>query len=535
MKNEKVDKLEGEVAEVKSALDEIKESLAALANPVENTEAPETEGKQVDESDTSDEKPADLEVDGIDVATTLRELRATQKQIAHEHNQVIVRSKIAESDLPQPSKDRLSKQLTKRDYTIEEIEETVTAERDFWAQSLNAGLVTGLGKSTKIVANETDKKVARIDAMFDPTGTSMVGDRKVQAYSGFKEAYCDWHNVGYWDAGSNAIFESLKAGGYDSELHHARVQESMSTTSWGEVFADVMFNRLQKDYAEPERYDDWRQVVSNIESTTDFRTKHVTRVGDYADLATVSEQQTYPELASPSDEESTYLVQKRGGIDDITMEMIADDKIGSVRKLPRKMSTAAKRTLYKFVFNTLMADNPTLDPDSVALFHNGSHGNEGTTALSVGAVSLAVTAMRSQTGYGGNDVLGASNKPAFLLVPNELEMLAQRIANPSDAFYHTATADTDASDDPFAYKGKLRVIVVDDWTNATDWILIADPLKMETIEISFFNGRQTPELFVQDQATVGSVFTADKISYKIRHIYGGDVIDYRPFYRQNVA
>ena len=114
-------------------------------------------------------------------------------------------------------------------------------------------------------------------------------------------------------------------------------------------------------------------------------------------------------------------------------------------------------------------------------------------------------------------------------------MLAQRIANPSDAYLHQATADTDASDDPASYRGKLKVIVVDDWTDATDWFLVADPSRIETIEISFFNGRQAPELFVQDQATVGSVFTADKISYKIRHIYGGDVIDFRGFYRQVVA
>ena len=49
------------------------------------------------------------------------------------------------------------------------------------------------------------------------------------------------------------------------------------------------------------------------------------------------------------------------------------------------------------------------------------------------------------------------------------------------------------------------------------------------IEIGFLDGNEEPELFVQDNPTSGSVFTNDQITYKIRHIYGGAVIDYRAF------
>ena len=47
--------------------------------------------------------------------------------------------------------------------------------------------------------------------------------------------------------------------------------------------------------------------------------------------------------------------------------------------------------------------------------------------------------------------------------------------------------------------------------------------------------RTEPELFTQDQANVGSAFTADKISYKVRHVFGGEVQEHRSFYRQVVA
>jgi len=40
---------------------------------------------------------------------------------------------------------------------------------------------------------------------------------------------------------------------------------------------------------------------------------------------------------------------------------------------------------------------------------------------------------------------------------------------------------------------------------------------------------------VQDNPTVGSLFASDKITYKIRHIYGGAVTDFRGLYKAVVA
>ena len=53
--------------------------------------------------------------------------------------------------------------------------------------------------------------------------------------------------------------------------------------------------------------------------------------------------------------------------------------------------------------------------------------------------------------------------------------------------------------------------------------------EIEGIEIGFLNGKQEPEILVQDQPTVGNVFVYDTIRYKVRHEYGGAVVDYRAF------
>lgn len=62
-----------------------------------------------------------------------------------------------------------------------------------------------------------------------------------------------------------------------------------------------------------------------------------------------------------------------------------------------------------------------------------------------------------------------------------------------------------------------------------NYYLSANTGDIAGIEIGFLNGREDPEILVQDQPTVGNVFLYDTIRYKIRHEYGGAVTDFRAF------
>ncbi len=62
-----------------------------------------------------------------------------------------------------------------------------------------------------------------------------------------------------------------------------------------------------------------------------------------------------------------------------------------------------------------------------------------------------------------------------------------------------------------------------------NYYLSAQKNDVEGIEIGFLNGREEPEILIQDQPTVGNVFVYDTIRYKVRHEYGGAVTDYRAF------
>src|SRR5690606_15393241 len=96
------------------------------------------------------------------------------------------------------------------------------------------------------------------------------------------------------------------------------------------------------------------------------------------------------------------------------------------------------------------------------------------------------------------------------------------------------TTNEDATT-PNIFQGRYEIIVVDEWTDANNWFAFADPQNTPILEVGFLGGREEPELFVQDQQTSGSVFSADKITWKIRHIWGIGILDHRGCYREVVA
>lgn len=360
----------------------------------------------------------------------------------------------------------------------------------------------------------------------------------IKRFRTLQEAYCHWTGTNYFDLD---MYEFVNAfsGGYDSHLNHKQIQESVTTASWSNTFADHLYVQMMKAYRANPLYNLWKIIVSEVEDVPDFQTRHWTRVGGYADLSTVNEQATYPQLTSFSDEEVSYSISKKGGIDDATIEMLTYERGAQrIRSIPTAMGRAAARTLYKFVLGLATTTNPTMDYDSTALYH-ANHSNTGTTALSVAGVATTEAAMRAQTAYGEtSEILGLRNRIKTVIVPNTLEQRALRIFNPSQgaAYYIAATDDTNTSADPDAYKTRgINVLVYDQLTDATDWFAVADPNEVNTIVMGFWNGMQDPELFIQDSPNVGSVFNADKISWKVRHVYGGDVLDHRSFYRQVVA
>lgn len=375
-------------------------------------------------------------------------------------------------------------------------------------------------KDASVTKDERDKKIERIDKTF-------AGDFQ-EGYHSFKEMWADWTDyrsdfLGE-DVNRRILRESIGGEAFDSGM---RRTESVTSTTWNLILGDAITRRLVAEYQQPS-LSFWRDIVSSIVPLNDFRTQRVDAMGGYGVLPTVNEGAPYQPLTTPSNEEATYAASKKGGTEDLTLETITNDDLGSVRRIPQKLGLAAAQTLFRFVFD-MLDGNVTCTFDSTALAASG-HANTATSALSGANLSTIRRKMRAQAARGDStDILSLT--PKFLIVANTLEELAWQLVTAAVASPSGAPVGA-ASNIPNIHQG-MDLRVIDYWSSTTEWWAVADPAMVPTVEIGFLNGRQDPELFVQNDPTVGAPFNSDKVVYKVRHIYGGTVLDYRGFQRGN--
>lgn len=440
----------------------------------------------------NDTAPGGAGADDGDKPVTREELRMIEARAN-------ARTAIAGSNLPQPAKDRLQARFDGlARFTEADVTNEIKAEREYLARMTESGRVQ-LGGLDVEVEDRSKKIGSMLDAFFDPAHKD---HRNVQS---FRECYIE-------------ITGDRRVTGLLKDVDRTRLaeavgeafRESLDSTSWANVLGDAITRRMVADYRTPNHYDVWRPVVSSV-PVNDFRTQERTRFGGYGDLPAVAQGDPYVAMSSPSDEKATYAASKRGGTEDVTLEMVKNDDVGAIRRIPIKLSRAAKRTLGKFVFD-FVRTNPTLY-DSVAFFH-ATHGNLGANALDATYLAAARLRMLKQAEAGSSDRLGIG--PRFLVVPFDLQEAAVNLFNRNTNL-----------DKTFVQLMSLEIIPVWYWTDTNDWAIAADPMDIPSIEIGFLDGNEEPELFVQDMPNVGSMFSNDKITYKIRHIYGGNVVDYR--------
>lgn len=417
--------------------------------------------------------------------------------------------RINATTLPQPSKDQLVARFNRLERFVEaDVDAEIKAEREHvvrLAEALgaDAGKVKLEGGADIQVEDRRTKMVGMLDAFFDRTHKDhratqsfrecyieMTGDVKVTG----RLEHCD----------RRRLAESVGAIG--------ALRESLDTSAWTDVIGSSLRRTLVADYQRPNQYDIWRRIA-NVVPVQDFRTNERTRFGGYGDLPAVAEGSPYLALTSPTDEKATYAVSKKGGTEDITLEMIRNDDVGAIRQIPGKLAGSAKRTLAKFVLDFIRT-NPTLY-DSVAFFH-ATHGNLGANALDATYLAAARLRMLKQAEADSSDRLGIG--PKTLIVPVDLEETAQNLFSRNTN-----------NDKTFVNTLSLEVLPVWYWTDTNDWAIGADPAELPSIEVGFLDGNEEPELFVQDNPTVGSLFTNDKVTWKIRHIFGGQVVNFRGF------
>ncbi|GJM12788.1 MAG: hypothetical protein DHS20C12_11910 [Pseudohongiella sp.] len=408
-----------------------------------------------------------------------------------------MREAVRNSNLPEKAQAKVLAGLDREtNLTEERISEAIEDERSYLASLTESGKVNSLafpGGDASV-----DGVTEMLDKLFDPADDEVFSIREC-----YQEATGDG-----------------RVTGRTSEMRSMRLSEAISSTTFPELLGSAMQRRMIDRYNGESRFDVYNHLVSADTPFTDFRERKGSRVGGYGALPIVAENGAYGALTSPSEEAFDASPSKRGGTETVSLETIKNDDVSLVTKLPGRLGTAAKRTLAKFVMDFVRSNGNIYD--AKALFH-ADHNNLGTTALDKAAYTAARLAMMQQGELGVLSERMALS-PAVLLVPQELEEAAFNI------FQRGTNVDKD-----YAESSAPKIVSVWYWTDANDWVLVADPNDTDLIEIGFLDNKKEPELFLADSPTQGSMFTNDQLVYKVRHIYGGAVADYRGMRKAVVA
>ena len=315
-------------------------------------------------------------------------------------------------------------------------------------------------------------------------------------------------------------------------------REAISTTGFGEIFADVAFKELMLQYTAESDYQSLLRLASKLSYFTDFKPHRSVRFGGYANFSAVAEGGTYPTMTTPTDNEEKVQLVKYGGIETLTWESTLDPDGAKLSSLFGAMGEAMGRTFREAILNRFTTDNPTLNSDSTALY-DSTHNNTGTTAFSVNAIRLVVEAMMKQTQLSSSKRLGAKNLPKFLFGPIELQTLASRILTVpkmADFITSVSNAGTDTTLRASEWAGSIEWITLTHNTaSAVDWYAMADPTKMPTIEIARMAGVDVPELFSKMDPESDTMWTSDQGGYKVRFPYDVEPLEFRSHYRQDVT
>lgn len=480
-----------------------------VQNPPETT-PPAPPEKIQEQTDQITEQARLLEAQRLALNTMMEDMRK-------EKCALILDRRLLESGFPLPVQKQIRAGFAGRIFEETELETSLGSMRSMMAELASAGLVRDNGYA-KVepgsVITEAEKIAAAFDRMFDlEIDTAKLGN--IRGFDSIREAYTRVTG----DAAVAGFSERSTLGSIQISENApiVRIQEADTTTaSFSFLLGTSMNKRLLKDYqAWPAEW----QKFCTITPIKDFKQQTRVRLGAFGSLSTVAEDTAYTTI-SLTDSAATYVPTKRGNLVTVSRETIINDDLFAIKQIPTKLAVAAAYTMAEFVY-AFLSSNANIFDGNALFTSGGAHNNLGSSALSSASMQTGVTAMREQTNFAGKR-LGL--KPSYLIVPPELEFVAMVVTK-------SAGVPGSVNNDINPMLGYVVPIVSPQLSNTSQWYFAADPKIIDTIEIGFVGGQVNPALFIQDQPLFGLNFTQDVISYKIRHEYGGAVVDFRGLYR----
>lgn len=428
------------------------------------------------------------------------------------------------SKLPAPAAEQVRQQFSGRLYEPAELQEAIENVRKLVSE-LTAGLVVnGPGRIHGMYTAEDGLQNAVDDLLGAPRDRSKAAMQSARL-SGIRELYM------------------MLTGDFDLHGGYNPNRAQLATTA---DFTGLVKNALNKIVVDKwgelgKAGYSWWEKIATVEHFNSLQSITGTLVGTVGSLPTVAEGGAYTELVV-GDSPEVASFTKYGGYLPLTLELIDRDETRKLAAYPRELAMAGLRKVSELVAAVFTANSgvgPTM-ADTGALFNNtavtsaGGHGNLLTVALSAAQWETVSAAVYNQpqliknaaTLYGTGPKIGIN--PRYLLVPRALQLTAKKIMYPSLENAANITSENQQQGNPG------DVIVVPEWTDATDWAAAVDPALVPGIFVGERFGIM-PEIFIAGDETSPAVFTNDEHRLKVRHFLAVWVNDFRPLHKSNVS
>jgi hypothetical protein len=267
----------------------------------------------------------------------------------------------------------------------------------------------------------------------------------------------------------------------------------------------------------------WRGPMRQGESVADFKTIHRMRLGGIPNLP-VWNDSSDPDRASMADAREFYAVECRSLGVDFSYKLIVNDDLSALTRVPLGLGDAAARTVNAVAWSQITS-NPTLS-DSVALFSAAS-GARKQKNLETGSITNYTTAINTLTQ--NMMVMRGENTPEGNQGPDILALMPRYIAFPA-ALRGTLLQLLSSESDPSSTNSGVRNIntglvpIIEpllDADSATAFYLFAEPSRIDTVEVTFLQGQETPQ--------IRSVLSEEKLSmtYYVLQSVGAKALNHR--------
>lgn len=288
-----------------------------------------------------------------------------------------------------------------------------------------------------------------------------------------------------------------------------------STSDFVEVLANVANKSMLKGYLEAEEtFEAWTAKGT----LSDFKLTKRVDLNLFPALAEVPEGGEYS-YGTIGDRGESIQLATYGKMFSITRQAIINDDLSVFTRVPSRMGRAARRTIGNLVYAQLTGN--VAMSDGKALFH-ASHSNTGSGGVTMAAVDAGRAKMALQKDPDENATGGLNIRPAFILVPVELQGVATALMA---AEFDPAGTQRN----PNTVRDAAQVISEArlSQSSAAKWYLAANPNMQDTIEVAYLNGNSSPVLEQRDGWSV------DGVEFKVRIDAGVKSLDWRGLYQSS--